>query len=219
MRVMAQELSDAIVGLQRNKALALVEDRIAGGDDPLTILAECRQGMSLVGERFQAGEYYLAELLLSAEIFKTVVARLEPHLKAARSSPPAGTVVLATMQGDIHDLGKNIFATLLRAHGFEVRDLGVNVAPALLLEQVKACRPQFVGLSALLTTTFPSMKQTAAMLSAAGLRDELKLLIGGGVTTAALKEYLGADFQTTDAIEGVAYCVRTAGERGPRGAK
>jgi methanogenic corrinoid protein MtbC1 len=211
---MPQELSAALVGLQRDKVVGLVESRIAAGEEPLAILEECRQGMSLVGERFQAGEYYLAELLLSAEIFKTAAALLAPHLTHA--SEPAGTVVLATMQGDIHDLGKNIFATLLRAHAFEVHDLGVNVAPLLLVEKVKELRPHFVGLSALLTTTFPSMKQTTDMLRDAGLRDELKLLIGGGVTTAALKEYVGADFQTTDAIEGVAYCTRTVGERSAR---
>jgi len=213
---MPQDLPAALVGLQRDKVVGLVESRIAEGEDPRTILDECRQGMSLVGERFQTGEYYLAELLLSAEIFKTAVALLEPRLKQAHSSEPAGTVVLATMQGDIHDLGKNIFATLLRAHAFEVHDLGVNVAPLRLVEKVKELRPHFVGLSALLTTTFPSMKQVANLLRDAGLRDELKLLIGGGVTTATLKEYVGADFQTTDAIEGVAYCTRTVGERGVR---
>ena len=213
---MAQELRAALVGLERDKVVGLVESRIAEGEDPRAILEECRQGMSLVGARFQAGEYYLAELLLSAEIFKTAVALLEPHLKQTHSSQSAGTVVLATMQGDIHDLGKNIFATLLRAHAFEVHDLGVNVAPLLLVEKVKELRPHFVGLSALLTTTFPSMKQVAEMLSAAGIRDELKLLIGGGVTTAALKEYVGADFQTADAIEGVAYCLRAVRERGAR---
>jgi methylmalonyl-CoA mutase cobalamin-binding domain/chain len=210
---MPQELRNAVVGLQRDKAVGLVERGLAAGEDPLAILAECRQGMSLVGERFQAGEYFLAELLLAAEIFKTVVALLEPHLNERRSSQPAGKVVLATMQGDIHDLGKNIFATLLRAHAFEVHDLGVNVAPSLLVEKVKELQPHFVGLSALLTTAFASMKQAAEMLRDAGLRDELKLLIGGGVTNAALKEHVGADFQSTDAVEGVAYCVRTWAQR------
>ncbi len=209
---MPQDLPAALAGLQRNKVLGLVEARLAAGEDPRAILEECRQGMSLVGERFQAGDYFLAELLLSAEIFKRAVALLEPHLKQ-NSSQPAGTVVLATMQGDIHDLGKNIFATLLRAHAFEVHDLGVDVAPALLVDKVKELRPHFVGLSALLTTTFASMKQVTEMLRAAGLREQLKLMIGGGVTTAALKDHVGADFQSTDAIEGVAYCVRSVGER------
>jgi len=209
---MPQDLPAALAGLQRDKVLGLVEARLAAGEDPRAILEECRQGMSLVGERFQAGDYFLAELLLSAEIFKRAVALLEPHLKQ-NSSQPAGTVVLATMQGDIHDLGKNIFATLLRAHAFEVHDLGVDVAPALLVDKVKELRPHFVGLSALLTTTFASMKQVTEMLRAAGLREQLKLMIGGGVTTAALKDHVGADFQSTDAIEGVAYCVRSVGER------
>ena len=213
---MSQGLRIAFVELQRDQVVGLVESRIAEGEDPRAILGECRQGMSLVGERFQAGDYFLAELLLSAEIFKRAVAVLEPHLRKGRPSEPAGTVVLATMRGDIHDLGKNIFATLLRAQSFEVYDLGVDVAPLPLVEKVKEVRPQFVGLSALLTTTFPSMKQVAEMLRDAGLRDESKLMIGGGVTTAALKEHVGADFQTTDAIEGVAYCLRTATERGAR---
>jgi methylmalonyl-CoA mutase cobalamin-binding domain/chain len=216
---MPDALSAAIVGLQRDQAVGLVESGIAAGENPLAILEECRRGMSLVGQRFQAGEYYLAELLLSAEIFKTVVSLLEPHLKQGRSSEPAGTVVLATMQGDIHDLGKNIFATLLRAHAFEVHDLGVDVAPALLVEKVTELRPHFVGFSALLTTAFANMKEAARMLSDAGIRDEVRLLVGGGVTTPAVQDYVGADFQSTDAMEGVAYCVRTVKERGAGRAK
>lgn len=203
------ELTTALVGLQKDKVVELVQDAITRGDDPLAILEQCRRGMGLVGERFQDGDYYLAELLLSAEIFKTAVAVLEPQLKLAGPSETAGTFVLATMQGDIHDLGKNIFATLLRAHAFEVHDLGVDVAPAVLVEKVREVRPHFVGFSALLTTALASMKEAANLLNDAGLRNELKLLVGGGVTTPAVKEYVGADFQTGDAIEGVHYCVRT----------
>jgi len=208
---MARELCTAIVALARDEVAETVGRRLERGDDPLEILAECREGMALVGERFQAGDYYLSELLLSAEIFKAAVARIEPRLPTARGEQPAGSVVLATMRGDIHDLGKNILATLLRAHAFEVHDLGVNVEPAILLAKVEEVRPDFVGLSALITTSFQSMKEACQLIDEAGLRGSLELLIGGGVTTPEVMEWVGADFQTLDAASGVAYCVEKMG--------
>ncbi|RMF19991.1 MAG: cobalamin-binding protein [Deltaproteobacteria bacterium] len=169
--------------------------------------------MSLVGQRFEAGDYYLAELLLAAEIFKAAVAQLTPHLPSSTSQHSAGKVVLATMRGDIHDLGKNIVATLLRAHAFEVHDLGVNVEPAALVEAVRRVRPEFVGMSVLITTAFESMKQACRLLADAGLRDSVRVMIGGGVTTPELREWLGADFQTHDAAAGVSYCLAEVGQR------
>lgn len=213
---MSEDLSSALVALKRGEVVESVKTRAAAGEDPFAILEECRRGMSVVGERFQAGDYFLAELLLSAEIFKAAAAILEPYLAKAGSREPLGTFVLATMQGDIHDLGKNIVTTLLRAHGFEVHDLGVNVAPSVLVEKVKQIRPDFVGLSSLLTTTFGGMKEVAQLLAQAGIRNQLTLLIGGGVMTQAVKEYVGADFQTTDATEGVMYCVRAAKDKRAR---
>lgn len=204
---MARGLGTAIGELARDEVAEMVGRRLERGEDPLTILAECRQGMAIVGERFQAGDYYLSELLLSAEIFKAAVARIEPRLPAARGAGPVDTVVLATMRGDIHDLGKNLLATLLRAHAFEVHDLGVNVEPAALLAKVEEIGPDFVGFSALITTSFKSMKEACQLIEEAGRRDSLEILIGGGVTTPELKEWVGADFQTLDATSGVAYCV------------
>jgi methanogenic corrinoid protein MtbC1 len=190
----------------------MIGRKLEAGEDPLAILVECREGMTQVGQRFQDGDYYLAELLLSAEIFKAAVAQLEPHLPRGVDPRPAGTVVLATMRGDIHDLGKNILATLLRAHAFEVHDLGVNVEPALLVERVRELRPGFVGFSALITTAFRSMQEARRLLEKAGLRDSLQLMIGGGVTTPELEAWLGADFQTQDASEGVAWCIGKAAQ-------
>ena len=210
---MSDALSTAIVELKPEEATALVTARLAQGEDPLAILAACRDGMTLVGDRFQQGDYYLSELLLAAEIFKQVAATLEPHLARSRPAEPLGRVVLATMRGDIHDLGKNVVATLLRAHAFEVHDLGVNVAPATLVAAVEEIKPDFVGFSALLTTAFDSMKVAADQLVAGGRRDRLKLMIGGGVTTPQVKEYVGADFQTVDATAGVAYCMAVQKER------
>jgi methanogenic corrinoid protein MtbC1 len=208
---MARELCTAIVALARDEVAETVGRRLERGDAPLEILAECREGMAIVGERFQAGDYYLSELLLSAEIFKAAVARIEPHLPTARGEQPAGSVVLATMRGDIHDLGKNILATLLRARAFEVHDLGVNVEPAVLLAKVEEVQPDFVGLSALITTSFESMKEACRLIDEAGLRGSLEVLIGGGVTTPEVREWVGADFQTLDAASGVAYCVEKMG--------
>ena len=210
---MSEGLSKALVELERDEVIKAVKGRVEEGEDPVGILEQCRQGMTIVGERFQKGDYFLAELMLSAEIFKEAVAILEPYLAKARPSKPLGKVLLATLKGDIHDLGKNIVATLLRAHGFEVYDLGVDVAPALVVERVEEIRPEFVGFSALITTAFPSMKEAADMLADAGLRDQLKLMVGGGVTTPMVREYIGADFQTTDAMEGVTYCLKLVGGR------
>ena len=204
---MTSKLAIALVELERGKVIASVTERAAGGEDPLRILEECREGMTTVGELYQKGDYYLAELMLSAEIFKSAMEILEPHLSTARSQGSAGRVVLATLKGDIHDLGKNILAVLLKAQGFEVHDIGIDVPPARVLETVKQTQPDFVGFSALITTAFEQMKTAAEMLDGAGLRQRVKLMIGGGVTTPQVRDYVGADFQTTDATRGVAYCL------------
>ena len=208
---MSEELSAAIVDLERDDVLSAVKSRAEAGEDPVQILDECRRGMTIVGERFQAGDYFLAELMLSAEIFKGAVSILEPYLSQARPSKPLGTVVLATLKGDIHDLGKNIFSTLLKAQGFDVHDVGVDVNPSLVVDKVREVVPDFVGFSALITSAFDSMKQATDLLQEAGIRDRFKLMVGGGVTTPTVRDYIGADFQTTDATEGVDYCLSIVG--------
>ncbi len=206
-----EQLCSLVVDLNRDAVVNTVRTRLEVGEDAMQILAECRRGMSEVGDRFQQGNYYLAELLLSAEIFKEAAAILEPHLAGTRSSVTAGKVVLATLRGDIHDLGKNILATLLRAQGFEVYDLGVDVPPARVVEAVREASPDFVGFSALITTAFPSMKEAADLLRKEGLRNKTRIMLGGGVTTRMVMDFVGADFQTTDAMEGVIYCINAMG--------
>jgi len=201
------QLTDALVELKPDETIALIKQRVDAGDDPIFILEECRQGMTLVGELYNKGDYYLAELMLSAEIFKAAMEVLEPHLAGAHSQGSTGKVVLATLKGDIHDLGKNIFAVLLKAQGFEVTDMGVDVPAAKIVDMVQATQPDFVGFSSLITTAFDQMKMAATMLDEAGLRKNLKLMIGGGVTTHQVRDYVGADFQTTDATKGMAYCL------------
>ena len=209
---MSNELSKAIEKLERDVALELVKTRIAAGEDAVSILDESRAGMTTVGDLFQAGDYFLAELLLSAEIFKEAVLILEPHLAKTQGEAPLGRIVLATMHGDIHDLGKNIVATLLRVHNFEVHDLGVNVEPEVLVEKVRDVSPDIVGFSSLVTSSFESTRRAAELLVEAGLREKLKIVVGGGVTTPQFGEYVGADFQTLDASSGVAYCLEARSE-------
>jgi methanogenic corrinoid protein MtbC1 len=208
---MSDELALAIVELDREKVLNLVESRSKKGESPLQILDECRQGMTIVGERYQKGEFFLLELMLSGEIFKGVMAILEPQLAKARPPKPLGKIVLATLKGDIHNLGKDLFGSLVKIQGFEVYDLGVEVAPALVVDKVKEVKPDFVGFSALITSVFDSMKQASEMLEEAGLRKRFKLMVGGGITTPMVKDCIGADFQTRDAMEGVAYCTKSVG--------
>ena len=133
---MSDELAKLLVELKRDEALYMVKSRIGNGEDAMRILEECRQGMIIVGDLFQKGDYFLAEMMLSAEIFKEAAAFLDPYLAKSRPARPVGKVVLATLRGDIHDLGKNIVATLLRAQGFEVNDLGVDVDPSQVIKKV-----------------------------------------------------------------------------------
>ena len=209
---MSDELAMGLVELKRDEVLETVKVQAERGDDPLKILEECRRGMTIVGDRFQSGEFYLAEMMLAAEIFKGVVSILNPHMEKVRPPKPLGKVVLATLKGDIHDLGKDIVATLLRAYGFEVHDLGVDVLPAVVVDKVKEVDPEFVGFSALITSAFASMKEASELLVESGLREKCKLMVGGGVTTPTVKEHIGADFQTLDAMEGVSYCLKEIGQ-------
>lgn len=205
---MMENLSKGFMELKAEAVLNAVRIRLEKGEDPLKILDDARQGMAVVGEQYQIGEFFLAEMMLAAEIFKQAVAILKPSLDKCRPPEPLGKVILATAKGDVHDLGKNILATLLQGQGFEVHDLGVDVAPSYLIDRVKEVKPDFVGLSALITTVFAQMKEISELLEKESLRKNLKLMIGGGITTPVLKEHLNADFQTTDAIEGVEYCVK-----------
>jgi 5-methyltetrahydrofolate--homocysteine methyltransferase len=207
---MFEKIADGIVNLKRDEVLEIVETLSDKDHSPIEILEECRKGMTIVGDLFQKGDYYLAELMLSGEIFKQAMLTLEPRLAKNRDDESVGTVLLATLKGDIHDLGKNILGHLLKAQGFEIHDMGIDVPPELVVEKVMEIKPDFVGFSALITPVFEKMKAAEEMLKKEGLRDSFKLMIGGGVTTDATKAYVGADFQTIDAMAGVAYCMKIA---------
>ena len=148
----------------------------------------------------------MAELILSSVIFKGISAELKSYMGESNKQKPVAKIILVTLKGDIHDIGKDLFGDLLSARNFEVVDLGVDVDPRAVVDKVKEVKPDFLGFSALMTTTFQMMSKTAKLLEEEGLRDNLKLMVGGGVTTNQVKDMVGADFQTLDAMEGVNYC-------------
>jgi 5-methyltetrahydrofolate--homocysteine methyltransferase len=205
---MSSSLTKNLIELERDKVLAEIKERISQGEDPMKIFNECKQGMETVGERYKNKEYFLAELMLSGDLFRESMELIEPYLGEKKTEGDIkGKIILVTMQGDIHDLGKNILATLLKLEGFKVYDLGVDVSPDIVVEKVKEIQPDFIGFSALLTVTFDPMKEVINKLNEAGLRDKLKIMVGGGITTTLVKDYIGADFQTIDAVQGIQYCL------------
>lgn len=200
-------LARLIMDVNEDEALKQIKIR-AKTEDPLQILDECKEGMVEVGKMFEQGEYFLSELLLSGEIFRKATLILEPYLAKGRPAEALGKVILAAPKGDIHDLGKGIVATLLKAQGFEVHDLGVDVDTAVIVEKVREIKPDIVGLSVLITTAFASTKDVVDKITEIGMRDTLKVVIGGGSTNETTRQYVGADFQTCDAVIGVNYCAK-----------
>jgi methylmalonyl-CoA mutase cobalamin-binding domain/chain len=198
---MANELAMAIADLDEIKVQELVKAELAAGVSPTALLGECREGMTLIGKRFETGEYFLSDLIMAGEIFKTAAAELAARGGGA-GGPAKGKVVVGTVKGDIHDIGKDIVVTMLRGAGYDVEDLGVDVAPAKFVEYARTTGATVVGLSGLLTTSFDPMKETVAALKAAGL--PVKVMIGGGPVSEQVRVYVGADALGLDAQEAVA---------------
>jgi len=207
------EIGRALGALKFTEVMALVDQAIAAGRDPLDILEDCRSGMDQVGELYSRGEYFLAELIMSADLFKKAAAKLEPLLLNNPGRAALGAAVIATPQGDIHDIGKNIVATLLKAAGFEVYDLGVDVPPETIVEQTVKTEAKIVALSALITPTFESMKKTVDLLKERNLREGRFVIVGGGPTSLAVRDYVGADAWTLDPKAGVNLCRRFAQQK------
>ncbi|MCP4420877.1 MAG: cobalamin-binding protein [Chloroflexi bacterium] len=208
---MQDELTLAIADLDEQTVLALVQERLNDGQDALAILGVCRQGMTLVGEYFQEGEYFISELIFSAAIFKQVAKMVEPHLSSA-TRPSRGTVVMGTVKGDIHDIGKDLVVVLLKAANFDVHDLGVDVPPQRFVEELKETGAPVLGLSALLTTAFPPMKAIVAAVEEAGLRSQVKIMIGGGPINEQVQQFVGADAWGANAQTAVDLCNQWIGD-------
>jgi len=195
---MTQAFVTAISDLEEDQVLDLVHQRLAAGEEPLAILNDCREGMALVGKRYEAGEYYVSDLIMAGEIFKQATA-LVSTMFTEGAGEERGVVVVGTVKGDIHDIGKDLVVSLLKANGYQVIDLGVDVPAAAFVEAVQANNAPVVGLSGLLTISFDAMKDTVAALEAAGLRPGVKVMIGGGPVTEQVRQYAGADAVGADA--------------------
>lgn len=202
MSVLAQALTD----LEEQKVYQLVDEKIKSGVSPIDIIGECNTGMVGVGNLFSAGQYFLSQLIFSAEIFKTVMQRLEPMLEGVSGGGSAGKVIIGTVKGDIHDIGKNIVINLLRGSGFEVLDVGVDVPKEKFVEAVRESGARVLGLSALLNFTYPEMKNVVDAITEAGLRDQVKIIIGGAPCNEQVRRFTGADYYAEDAVAGVNIC-------------
>ena len=199
---MTETLTTALVEMREDDVLAAVRAAKEAGAAPADIIAGLQAGMKTIGDKYEAGEYFLSELIMSAEIFKRALEELGLD-KSAADTGTRGTVVLGTVHTDIHDIGKNIVASVLSANGFKVVDLGVDVPVHKFVEAVQESGAQVVGLSCLLTTAFPAMQETVAAFVEAGLRDKVSIIIGGGPVNADLAQQLGADGAGISAQEAV----------------
>jgi len=199
---MGGELASLLAELKEREVLEAVGSALERGEDPLALVESLREGMEEVGRRFERKEYYLSELIMSAEIFKEAMALVEPRLAGA-SGEAKGSVVIGTVKGDIHDIGKNLVATLMRCDGFRVHDLGVDVPPGAFVEKLRETGAGLLALSGLLTLAFDSMRDTVRAITEAGLRGRVKVIIGGGPVDEKVLEYVGADAFGKDAAQGV----------------
>lgn len=186
-------LHDAVIKGDANTSQRLTQEALAAGTEPLTLLSgHLMPAMAEVGRRFECNEFFVPELLLSARAMKASLELLRPIL-AQCGTEPVGRAVVGTVKGDLHDVGKNLVVSLLEGGGFEVTDLGVNVPPEKFIATVREKNARIVGLSALLTTTMPAMKLTIDAFRAAGLRDQVKILVGGAPITQRFADEIGAD--------------------------
>ncbi|MEM2273524.1 MAG: corrinoid protein [Candidatus Bathyarchaeia archaeon] len=200
------EIKRAIVNLNVEGIQKLCMKAIEVGIPAYDIIIKgFSKGLEIVGEKYEREEYYLAELVVAGEIIKEGMKVLEPHLKSGEAKK-IGKVAIGTVRGDLHDIGKNIVATLLRAAGFDVIDLGVDVPPERFIEAAKEHKPDIIAMSALLTTTMDEMENVIKALKEAGLRDKVKVIIGGAPITEEFAKKIGADAAAKDAIEGVNIC-------------
>jgi 5-methyltetrahydrofolate--homocysteine methyltransferase len=208
---MSEKLVNAIANMEEQEALALAKQLVAEKADPMVILDDCRSAMELVGQRFEAGTYFLPELMLAGEMLTEITEIVKPGMSTEQKLQRHGKVLIGTVKGDIHDIGKNIVTFMLDASGFEVRDLGVDVPPEKFVEAIREFQPQVVGLSGFLTLAFDAMKETIGAIQAAGLRDGVKIVIGGGPVSEEVRNYTGADGYGKDAMAGVSLAKQWVG--------
>jgi len=198
--------------MKEKEALQIVDDLLAQGEDPQKILDLSSEAMQVVGERYQEGTYFLPELIMSGEMLRKIGETLKPLLAAqTEETTKLGTVVLGTVRGDIHDIGKDIVGFMLEVNGFNVVDLGIDQPEENFVKAVKDNQPQVLALSGFLSVAFDSMKSTIEQVEGAGLREGLKIIIGGGQMDDTVRRYTGADAYGDDAMAAVAFAKQTVG--------
>jgi len=199
-------LKESIVNLDFDAVVEAAKEAMDAGVDPQTAITDGMvPGMTIIGEKYETGEYFLSELVVSGEVMKEGLKVINPYIKEG-SAKKLGEVVIATVEGDNHDLGKNIVTTLLGVQGFEVVDLGADVPTDEIINAVKERKPDILGLSALLTVTMPKMGEAIEALKVADLREKVKVIIGGSPVTSEFAESIGADHCAVNALEGVKKC-------------
>ncbi|MCB0238976.1 MAG: cobalamin-dependent protein [Anaerolineae bacterium] len=201
---MKEQLVQAIADMEEDQAMELTEAMLAADVDPQEILDACREAMTIVGQRYEAGEYFLPELVIAGDMLTAIGDRVKPLLQSQTAgSNKLGTVVIGTVEGDIHDIGKDIVGFMLDVNGFEVVDLGVDVPAAEFVGKIREVSPQVVALSGFLTLAFDQMKATVDAISEAGLRDSVHVMIGGAIMDESVRSYIGADAYGADATAAV----------------
>ena len=210
-----EDLAQALADLKENEALEIVRLRLGRGDDPLQIIEDCQAGMREVGERYAQRRYYLSGLIMAGDILREITELVLPLVEEKFSGHTAGRVLLGTVQGDIHDLGKNLLLMLLRSYGFTVLDLGVDVAPAKFVQEARTFKPHAIGMSGLITAAYPTMRETVIALRTMMAEDgvQIPILLGGQVDEQVCR-FVGADYWSTDAMDGVRLCQRLVGADG-----
>jgi len=210
---MAKDLVKTLADLKEKEALKIVEDRLNAREDPLKILDDARRALEIVGKRFSDCEYFIPDLVYSGEILKQITDMVRPKLTKAAEAKRLGKVVVGTVAGDIHDIGKDIVVFMLDVNGFEVLDLGIDVPAQKFVDKIKESGAPIVGLSGFLTLAYDSMKQTVEAIKSAGLRDKVKVMIGGGQISDEIRKYTGADAYGKDAMAGVSLAKKWAGAK------
>lgn len=194
--------------LQETPCLDLLRQLLDQGHDPHELLACFMEGMRLVGEHFENGRYFIAALIMAGEIMRVAMEMLSPHLVGTTPRSHGGKIIMGTIQGDIHDLGKNLFAMLLSCHNFEIIDLGVDVAPERFLESARGHQPDVIAMSCVLTTSVPSLKEAVALLRAKMPPPVPPIIVGGTCVDEQIARYVGADFWAANAALGLKICQR-----------
>jgi len=200
---MTESLIHALVEMQEAEALQKAKQLLDEGTDPMNILEACSKAMETVGKRFEQGEYFLPHLIMAGVMLKQISETIKPLIKEEKTEAGRGRVLMGTVRGYIHDIGKNIVIFLLEVNGFEVRDIGIDQPPENFVEAIREFQPGVVGMSGLLTLAFDSMKKTVRAIEDARLREKVRIMIGGAQVTEQVKDYTGADAYGPDALAGV----------------